>query len=153
LNAGWKGFAIQADFAFALKKYLFNNDRYFFENPTPAGFAGYNQSRRVLNYWKQPGDNTEFPAYNASLLWTQFDSRLIENASFMRMKNITISYSLPESWLSKTKFFSGVRIYATGRNLLTWTKYLGPDPEVDSNITLGVNPNTKQVSFGADITF
>jgi TonB-linked SusC/RagA family outer membrane protein len=152
LNAGWKGFAIQADFAFAYKKYLFNNDRYFFENPTSAGFAGYNQSRRVLDYWKQPGDITEFPAYS-NFLWTQFDSRLIEDASFMRLKNLTVSYTLPEKWLQATKFFSGVKIYATGRNLLTWTKYLGPDPEVDSNLTLGVNPNTKQFSFGADITF
>ena len=41
----------------------------------------------------------------------------------------------------------------TGRNLLTWTKYQGPDPEVDSNIGLGTNPNTKQVAIGLDITF
>jgi hypothetical protein len=153
INAGWKGLALQADFAFAHKKYLFNNDRYFFENPTPAGFAGYNQSSRVLNYWKQTGDVTEFPRYDPTLLWTQFDSRLIEDASFMRLKNLTLSYSLPSKLLKSTKFFSGARIFVTGRNLLTFTKYLGPDPEVDSNITLGANPNTKQYSFGAEITF
>lgn len=151
INAGWKGFAMQLDFAFAYKKYLFNNDRYFFENPT--NFTGYNQSKRILNYWKQPGDITEFPKYSTSLLWTQFDSRLIEDASFMRLKNLTISYSIPSSLLHKTKFFSGARIFITGRNLLTFTKYLGPDPEVDSNISLGANPNTKQFSFGAEISF
>jgi hypothetical protein len=149
-NAGWKGIALQADFAFAYKKYLFNNDRYFFENPTQ--FPGYNQSNRILDYWKKPGDITEFPAYS-NFLWTQFDSRLIEDASFMRLKNLTVSYTLPETLLAKTKFFSGVKVFFTGRNLLTWTNYLGPDPEVDSNLTLGVNPNTKQFSFGADITF
>jgi TonB-linked SusC/RagA family outer membrane protein len=153
LNAGWKGIGLQVDFAFAHKKYLFNNDRYFFENPTPAGFAGYNQSSRVLNYWKQPGDVAEFPRYDPTLLWTQFDSRLIEDASFMRLKNLTLSYSLPSKLLKSTKFFSGIRIFVTGRNLLTFTRYLGPDPEIDSNITLGANPNTKQYSFGADITF
>jgi TonB-linked SusC/RagA family outer membrane protein len=153
LNVGWKGIALQSDFAFAYKKYLFNNDRYFFENPTSLGFAGYNQSTRILNYWKQPGDVTEFPRYSTSLLWTQFDSRLIEDASFMRLKNLTLSYSLPESLMRKTKFFSGARIFVTGRNLLTFTRYLGPDPEVDSNITLGANPNTKQFSFGAEISF
>jgi hypothetical protein len=152
LNAGWKGLALQLDFAFAYKKYLFNNDRYFFENPTSLGFVGYNQSKRVLNYWKQPGDITEFPKYG-SILWTQFDSRLIEDASFMRLKNLTLSYTLPESILRKTKFFSGARIFVTGRNLLTFTKYLGPDPEIDSNLTLGANPNTKQYSFGAEISF
>jgi TonB-linked SusC/RagA family outer membrane protein len=153
LNAGWKGISLQADFAFAYKKYLFNNDRYFFENPTSAGFAGFNQSSRVLDYWKKAGDKTEFPAYSSTLLWTQFDSRLIEDASFMRLKNLTVSYSFPEKLLKGTKFFSGARIFATGRNLLTFTKYLGPDPEVDSNITLGVNPNTRQFSLGVDLTF
>jgi hypothetical protein len=151
LNVGWMGFALQTDFSFAHKKYLFNNDRYFFENPT--NFTGYNQSKRILNYWKQPGDITEFPKYSTSLLWTQFDSRLIEDASFMRLKNLTLSYAIPASLLQKTKFFSGARIFMTGRNLLTFTKYLGPDPEVDSNITLGANPNTKQFSFGAEISF
>ena len=149
LNVGWKGIALQSDFAFAHKKYLFNNDRYFFENPNV--FGGFNQSKRIENYWKQPGDVTEFPRYTVQ--FTQFDSRLIEDASFMRLKNLTISYSLPESVIRKTKFFSGARFFVTGRNLLTFTNYLGPDPEVDSNITLGANPNTKQYSFGAEITF
>lgn len=149
LNAGWKGLAIQADFSFAKDKYLINNDRYFYENPNV--FPGYNQSTRVLNYWKQQGDITEFPRYGAQ--FTQFDSRLIEDASFMRLKNLTLSYQLPQSLLNNTRFFSGARFFLTGRNLLTFTKYLGPDPEVDSNLTLGVNPNTKQVSFGAEITF
>jgi hypothetical protein len=71
----------------------------------------------------------------------------------MRLKNLTLSYAIPASLLQKTKFFSGARIFMTGRNLLTFTKYLGPDPEVDSNITLGANPNTKQFSFGAEISF
>lgn len=151
LNVGWHGFALQSDFSFAYKKYLFNNDRYFFENPT--NFTGYNQSKRILNYWKKDGDVTEFPAYSTSLQWTQFDSRLIEDASFMRLKNLTISYSIPTSLLQKTKFFTGARIFMTGRNLLTFTQYLGPDPEVDSNLSLGANPNTKQFSFGAEISF
>ncbi len=150
LNVGWKGIALQSDFSFAYKKYLFNNDRYFFENPTV--FGGYNQSRRILNYWKQPGDVAEFPAYGTAQ-FTQFDSRLIEDATFMRLKNLTISYSIPSSLLQRTKFFSGARVFMTGRNLLTFTKYLGPDPEVDSNISLGANPNTKQFSFGAEISF
>lgn len=151
LNAGWKGIALQADFSFAYKKYLFNNDRYFFENPTV--FGGYNQATRVLDYWKKAGDITEFPRYDGTTQWTQFDSRLIEDASFMRLKNLTVSYTIPTSLLKKTKFFSGARIFVTGRNILTFTKYLGPDPEVDSNITLGANPNTKQYSFGAEISF
>lgn len=151
LNAGWKGFALQTDFAFASGKYLINNDRYFFENPT--GFSGFNQSKRILDYWKAAGDDTEFPRYDPAVLFTQFDSRLVEDASFMRLKNLTVSYQLPQSLLTKTKFFSGARFFVTGRNLVTFTKYLGPDPEIDSNLSLGANPNTKQFSVGAEITF
>jgi TonB-linked SusC/RagA family outer membrane protein len=149
LNTGWKGLTLQADFAFVLDKYLFNNDRYFFENPNV--FGGFNQSVTVLDYWKQPGDVTAFPRWASQ--FTQFDSRLIENASFMRLKNLTIGYSLPESLVRKTGLLTSTRLYVTGRNLLTWSNYSGPDPEVDSNISLGANPNTKQLTFGISLSF
>jgi hypothetical protein len=69
------------------------------------------------------------------------------------MKNISLSYRLPAELLRKTNFFTAARVFVSGRNLLTFTKYLGPDPEVDSNLSLGANPNTKQFTFGAEITF
>ena len=149
LNGGWKGFTIQADFSFALGKYLINNDRYFTENPNV--FTGYNQSVTVLDYWQKPGDVTAFPAYTQQ--FTQFDSRLIENASFMRLKNLSIGYSIPSSILKKTNVFKNVKVFLTGRNLLTFTKYTGPDPEIDANLTTGANPNTKQYTAGVEITF
>jgi TonB-linked SusC/RagA family outer membrane protein len=149
LNARYKDFSLVADFAFALGKYLINNDRYFFENPNV--FPGYNQSSRVLDYWKQAGDQSLFPRYGVQ--FTQFDSRLIENASFMRLKNITLGYSLPKSVMKASRFFESIRLFITGRNVLTVTNYLGPDPEVDSNLTYGVNPNTKQFSVGAALIF
>ena len=149
LNAVWKGITLQADFAYALGKYLINNDRYFMENPT--AFSGYNQTTRILDYWKQAGDQTLFPKYGTQ--FTQFDSRLIENASFMRLKNLSIGYYVPEKILKKTQLFTRAKFFLTGRNLITVTNYLGPDPEVDSNLTLGVNPNTKQYTVGVELTF
>jgi TonB-linked SusC/RagA family outer membrane protein len=148
-NAGWRGILVQADFAFVTGKNMINNDRFFTENPT--NFAGWNQHESVLDYWKEPGDVTQFPKYGEQ--FTQFDSRLIEDASFMRLKNVTIAYDLPQSILQRTGLLTGTRIFVTGRNLLTFTNYLGPDPEVDSNIGMGTNPNTKQVSFGLTLTF
>jgi TonB-linked SusC/RagA family outer membrane protein len=149
LNTGWHGIALQADFAYAWGKNMINNDRYFFENPNV--FGGFNQKKRIADFWKQEGDETLFPAYSAQ--FTQFDSRLVEDASFMRLKNLTLSYNLPVNLVSKTKIISGAKVFATGRNLLTFTKYMGPDPEVDSNIGLGTNPNTKQYSFGIEVSF
>jgi TonB-linked SusC/RagA family outer membrane protein len=149
LNSGYDGFTLSADFSFSKGKYLINNDRYFFENPT--AFPGFNQSRTILDYWKKPGDVATFPRYGVQ--FTQFDSRLIEDASFLRLKALTIGYNVSNSVLNRTNFFKGAKVYVTGRNLWTLTKYTGPDPEVDSNLTLGVNPNTKQIAFGLDFTF
>jgi len=149
LDAGWRDFGLRLDFAFVHDKYLFNNDRYFTENPSV--FSAFNSERTVLDYWKEPGDETEFPRWPVQ--FTQFDSRLIEDASFMRLKNFTIDYRLPQSMLQRSDFFTRARVYVTGRNLLTWTEYRGPDPEVDSNISLGANPNTKQWTLGIQLTF
>ncbi|WP_316849957.1 SusC/RagA family TonB-linked outer membrane protein [Pedobacter agri] len=148
-NAGYEGLSLSVDFTFSQGKYLINNDRYFFENPTT--FSGFNQAITVLDYWKTPGQNATFP--NLTQQFTQFDSRLIEDASFLRLKNVQLAYNLPQSILSHTKVVKGAKIFFVSRNLLTFTKYTGPDPEVDSNLTLGVNPNTRQVGFGMQLTF
>jgi hypothetical protein len=77
----------------------------------------------------------------------------LEDASFMRLKNLTVSYTLPKTWMQKTHFMGGCRVYFVGRNLLTVTDYQGYDPEVDSNVQLSNYPNTKQFSFGVELAF
>lgn len=149
VTAGYEGFSLDANFSFVSGKYITNNDAYFTQNP--GQFSGFNQDPAVLNYWKQPGDVTQFPALGQQ--FTQFDSRLIQDASFIRLKNLTIGYSIPKSLLEQTKVLKGLKIYFTGRDLLTFTKYKGIDPEVDSNIGLGNNPNTKEYTFGVNATF
>lgn len=85
----------------------------------------------------------------------QFDTHLLENASFLRMKNISLSYTIPQNLLNKTGFIQGLRAYVTGRNLITITSkdFKGIDPEPDSNLTLGMVGNSKQFVFGLDFTF
>ena len=148
LNVSWKGLSLNADFAWVLGKYMVNNDYYFAANP--YNLAGYNQSKDVLNEWKEPGDITDIPAYGNVM---QFDTHLLENASFLRLKNISLSYTLPKNWLLPTKVIQGVRIMATARNLFTITNYKGADPELDTNLTYGAYPNTKQFTIGAELTF
>ena len=148
LNVSWKGLSLNADFAWVLGKYMVNNDYNFAANP--YNFAGYNQSKDVLNEWKEPGDITDIPAYGNVM---QFDTHLLENASFLRLKNISLSYTLPKNWLLPTKVIQGVRIMATARNLFTITNYKGADPELDTNLTYGAYPNTKQFTIGAELTF
>ena len=83
----------------------------------------------------------------------QFDSHLIEDASFLRLKNLTVGYELPRKWMTKTGFMKGLRLYFTARNLWTATGYTGFDPEIDSNLTYGRYPNSRQFVGGIQMTF
>ncbi len=148
-NSGFEGFTLDADFTFSEGKYMINNDQYFFQNPSQ--FPGFNQSKVVQDYWTTPGQEARFPRYGVQ--FTQFDDRLLQNASFIRLKTLQLAYNFPQSLLKSTRVLKGASIFFVGRNLLTFTDYAGPDPEVDSNLSLGVNPNTKQVGFGVRLKF
>jgi len=151
-SASWKGISLNADFAYVLGKNLISNDRYFSENP--FNFAGYNASSNVLEYWKIAGDVVEYPDWKQGQIM-QFDTHLIENASFCRLKNLTLSYTIPQVIIQKLKYVQGVKAYITGRNLWTLVNkdFEGIDPEVDSNLTLGRIGNSKQFVFGFELTF
>lgn len=151
LSGSYKDFTLNVDFSFVKGKYIINNDRFFSENP--RAFAGYNTSKDMWDYWKEPGDNARFPKASYLGYWTEFDDRLIEDGSFIRLKNLTVGYSIPQKIVRGTKYISNIRLFATGRNLLTITNYNGKDPEIDSNLTTGVNPQTREYSFGIEVTF
>ena len=148
-TASWKGLSLNADFAFVLNKYMLNIDYQFSTNNANAK-QGFNQSRDMLKMWKKPGDITDIPSLATENV---FDTRVLQNASFLRLKNLTLSYSLPQQWMQATRFFNSVRIYATARNLFTATKYKGGDPEKDGNISLGFYPGTRQYMLGVEVSF
>ena len=148
-TASWKGLSLNADFAFVLNKYMLNMDYQFSTNNANAK-QGFNQSRDMLKMWKKPGDITDIPSLATENV---IDSRILQNASFLRLKNLTLSYSLPQQWMQATRFFDSVRIYATARNLFTATKYKGGDPEKDGNIALGFYPSTRQYMLGVEVSF
>ncbi len=144
----WKGISFSAQFAWVADRWMLNNDRYFDESN--GRFMSYNQSARLLDRWKQPGDITDIPRHG---VYTEFDSRLLEDASFLRLKNVMLSYSFPQSLLKKSKVFQGLRVYAQIQNPLTFTKFSGLDPEGTSNIYQAQYPMARQYTFGLDITF
>lgn len=144
----WKGLALSAQFSWVADRWMINNDRYFDESN--GRFQSYNQSKRLLNRWKQPGDVTDIPRHG---VYTEFDSRLLEDASFLRLKNLMLSYSFPKSLLERSRVLRGARIYFQGQNLLTLTRFSGLDPEGTSNIYAAQYPMSRQYTFGIDITF
>ena len=144
----WKGLQLDVQFTGMFDRYMFNNERWFTMNPSFA--TSWNQSVDMFDMWQKPGDVTDVAAANAEY---QMDTHLIENASYVRLKFLQLSYTLPKKWLDATHFIKGCKVYFVGRNLLTFTKYKGYDPEVDSFSTIGDYPNTRQYSFGLQLTF
>lgn len=145
----WKGLSFSAQFSWLADRWVMNNDRYFEENN--GSFSGYNQSKRLLyEGWRKPGDVTDIPRYGEI---AQLDDRFLENTSFLRLKNVTIAYSLPQLWLQKSKFFTSARVYLQGQNLLTFTGFTGFDPEYAGNRYLGVYPTSRQFTFGVEVSF
>lgn len=146
----YKGFDFSALFSWQSGAYKMDNLEYFVENPVGFLSGGFNQSSD-LNFWKQPGDIASTPS---PLYGTQFSSKLIHDASFLRLRDVQISYRLPQSVTEKLKFISGARFYVTGTNLFIWTKWRGMDPEAGVvNINLSEYPNPRGITGGIDITF
>ena len=144
----WKGLSLSAQFSWVADRWMINNDRYFDESN--GRFASYNQSSRLLDRWKEPGDVTDIPRHG---VYTEFDSRLLEDASFLRLKNVMLSYSFKFAADRKRTVIRGVRAYAQAQNLLTFTKFSGLDPEGTSNIYAAQYPMARQFTFGLDLTF
>ncbi|WP_460471584.1 SusC/RagA family TonB-linked outer membrane protein [Emticicia fontis] len=121
-----------------------------------------NQTVNQLDAWTPQNTNTKVP--QARLYYNngaQPSSRFIEDGSFIRLRNVTLAYNLPKSLISKLKI-NNVRLYVTGQNLLTFTKYSGWDPEVNaddvvSNIALGYDfyttPQARTIMGGLNISF
>lgn len=111
------------------------------------------------NRWTTPGQVTDVPApantrtqSSATISSYQTTARFYEDASFIRLKQLTLSYSLPTSFLSKAKIVNA-RIYAQAMNLVTWTKWTGFDPEFrdTGNGSEGIIPQTKSYTVGIQI--
>ena len=145
----WKGLSLSAQFSWMAKRYVMNNDRFFEESN--GIYSTYNQSKRLLyDRWKKPGDITDIPRYDVV---AKLDDRFLENTSFLRLKNLTLAYSLPQSLLKKSNFFTAARVYLQGQNLLTWTGFTGLDPEVASNIYRAQYPASRQFTLGVEVSF
>ena len=147
-NFSWKGLSLIADFTWQAGKYMANNDDYFIRNANMA--TSWNQTTDMLNVWTHPGQVTDIPAYGYEI---HFDDSFLQNASFLRMKTLTLQYELPKKWMMATRYIQGVKVFGICRNLFTITSFKGYDPEPDTNLVQFNYPNTRQFMIGAEITF
>lgn len=150
-NARWKGLSASVNFAWQSGKYMVNNDAYFISNPTSFG-TSYNQTAHMLDMWTTPGQVTDVPKFGETLTYAGEDTRWLEDASFCRLKNLTIAYDLPSNVVNKLGL-SALQFHFTGRNLWTITNFSGYDPEPLSNMVQFQFPNTRQFEFGLEVSF
>jgi len=150
LNAKYKSFDLSMLFSWQRGGTKVDNMEYFVENPVGFMANGYNQSSD-LQFWQAPGDvvNTPSPLYG-----TNFSSKIIHDASFLRMRDLRLGYTLPKKAINKVKFVSNVSCYVQASNLFIWTKWRGYDPEAGAtNINLSEFPNPRTITAGLDINF
>lgn len=151
-NADYKGLTLSTLFSFVGDVYRYNNAYGVAEDPTLISLA--NQSSTVNNIWTTPGDVTDIPAASAGSTRNLLTDRYLENAGYLRLRNVTLAYNLQSDLLEKTPF-SSVRVYLQGENLITWTEWRGFDPEADAlRVQDFFNyPTPRILTLGLDIQF
>ncbi|SHM41630.1 TonB-linked outer membrane protein, SusC/RagA family [Chitinophaga jiangningensis] len=155
----WKGFDLGVLFSFQYGNDVYNLNKFFGEG------GGTRDANRVLmadqlNRWQKPGDVTDVPRLTAYGLNYTIDqnSRFLEDGSFLRLKQVSLSYTVPKS-LSQRLRISQLRVYVIGSNLWLLTNYTGPDPEANvtsiqtvQGLDLGTPPQPRSVQAGINLT-
>jgi hypothetical protein len=152
----YKQFSLNAFFNFVYGNYVYNDSRFFFDSD--GLYESYNQMQLAEGWsrWTKPGDIATHPQpiHGRSDASNATSTRFLEDGSYIRLRNITVGYNLPQSVLSRVKI-SNVRIFLSGDNLWTATNFSGTDPEVvlgggTSSIKY---PISKKLLAGINISF
>jgi TonB-linked SusC/RagA family outer membrane protein len=150
----WKGINVGAFFEFKGGNHVMIVERRYLESD--GNQMNNNQILTALNYWKQPGDTGVNPkpiAGNATNSYSFSTTRYLQRGDFLRLKDITVSYSLPKQIVEKAKL-SGVKVYISGQNLYTFhdVDFWDPERGIDG-LGYGVYPMTKAFVGGLEISF
>lgn len=148
------------DFSFMLQ-FNYGNDIYnatrLYATQTRKGRA--NMLAEVADRWTPTNASNKVPSTNGYVTNDVY-SRFVEDGSFLRLKNVTIGYTLPQKWIQKA-YISKLRLYASGQNLFCLSGYSGYDPEVSTagnnpmtpGLDWGAYPKSRVLTFGIDIQF
>ncbi len=146
---GYKRFSVNALFTFSLGNDVYNGTRAILESVS----SSMNQTVNVLNRWTYEGQVTDVPkaSFNDPMGNSRFSDRWIEDGSYLRLRNLSVAYSLP----IKPGFLKNATAYATGNNLFTVSRYLGYDPEFSASgsplgqgVDVALEPQFRSVQLG-----
>ena len=153
----YKGFDLSIFFQWSYGNDVLNANRLFFENPN--GKKDLNQFASYADRWTPDNPESDIPAAFRSSSNQVVSTRVIEDASFLRLKTLTLGYTIPAKLLKNWKI-SSARVYVAGQNLWTISGYSGYDPEVSIRtgaLTPGLDysayPRAYAVNFGVSLGF
>lgn len=150
-DVDYKGFFVTTQFSYALKAYRFDYDLLGFQDPSDITI--FNKSTDLYNAWTPTNRNTDIPSLTAENFSYQSNSdRYIKDASYVRLRYITLGYNFPAKNLAPLRL-SSLRVYAQAENLLTWTKWRGFDAESNRPNDQSQYPTPKTFSFGVEVQF
>lgn len=164
----WKGLELNTLFTFAIGGNLYDASA-----KRQLGIVtDWNMRTDIANRWRKPGDIAEFPRLTMntgtyaglSSEWQYNSTMFLYDATFVRLREVTLSYSLPVTFAQKLRL-QNLKVFATGMNLLTFSKYPGGDPEIardfenpqdrnmSPNVTYLTTPQQKSITFGLSTSF
>ena len=144
----YKNWDLSFNFQGSYGNKLYNQLEQALESPN----ASYNASAKLANRWSETNPSTTVPrAYALNLYNSYLDSRFIEDASYLRLKNIQVGYSFKPRLQNGTKL--GIYLYASAQNLLTITNYSGFDPEYSGYVDRGTYPTARTFTFGVKLSY
>ena len=150
-NSSWKNFSLDTQFSFVADIYRNNGSLGVIEDPTLTSLS--NSSTSLLEAWQQPGDVTHIPALSTESIRNRLTDRYIEDASFLRLRNITLGYNF-ENLLNENSPISKIKIFVQAENLITWSKWRGWDPESSFRSSDFFDyPTSKIFTVGLDVNF
>ncbi len=151
-SLSWKRLKLDVCFNYSLGNDVYN----YMRSQLESGSRFMNQTTAMVNRWQVEGQQTNMPraTFQDPMGNARFSDRWIEDGSYVRLKNVTLSYDLPMT----SQFLQGLQFWVQGNNLLTFSKYLGSDPEsamtssvIGQGIDLGRIPQSASIVAGVKI--
>ncbi len=121
---------------------------------TEGGVSNGNYSNKVIDRWTAPGTSNTMPrlAINDPNGNNRVSDRFVEDASYVRIKNLRLAYNMPERWANFLKL-KRTQLYVSCQNLATFTNYTGLDPEVGGGVDIGFYPQARTLIAGVTVDF
>lgn len=160
----YKGFDLNVFFQFSYGNDIFNGTRQYAESMKFG--TSDNQLSTVKSRWKNPGDQTFVPRHDGTNNLFPLSSHYIEDGSYLRLKDLTLGYTIGQEAIRKTRIITSMRVYVKFQNLITLTPYSGYDPEINYGgvVRRGINtirqgtdfftyPQPRTYSIGVSMNF